>query len=152
MSVVVDARNGRRGDYADWVAAFEELWRGGRANVNRFMDIMGPDIRLVAPGLKPTQGKPAATEAFRRTFALLPDLTARVHRWSAGADVVFIEMSFTATVAGRPFTWHNVDRFLFRDGYAVERVAYFNPARLRRAFLGRPAGWLQLLRRARSGL
>ena len=152
MKVFVDAARGIQGDYADWVAAFSNLWRGGRSNEQRFMDLMGSEIVLSAPGLRPTKGRAAGSEAFRRTFVVLPDLTADVHRWSATGDVLFIEMTFHATIGGRMVHWRNVDRFLFADGYAIERLAYFDPSRLRRAFLRRPSGWLQLLQRATSGL
>ncbi|MBX2802114.1 MAG: nuclear transport factor 2 family protein [Myxococcales bacterium] len=146
MRVYVDAVDGRVGDAEDWVASFEELWRQGRASTDRFMRLMGPTIRLVAPGLSPTVGRAAGTEAFRRTFRLFPDLRAEVLRWSAREDCLFIEMQFSATAGGRPCRWWNVDRFLFQDGYAVERIAYFNPLVVRRALLRSPVGWCQLLR------
>ena len=75
-----------------------------------------------------------------------------MHRWSASDDVLFIEMTFRATIGGRIVEWPNVDRFLFADGRAVERVAYFDPLRVRRALLGSLRGWLQIGRRIRSGL
>lgn len=149
MTVIVNTRTGETGDHAVWVAEFAEAWRGGCSRVDRFMDLMSPDIRLIAPGLKPTSGRDAGERAFRHMFDVLPDLTAEVQRWSAAGDALFIEMTFHATIGGRPTRWPNVDRFLFRDGYAVERVAYFNPLRVRRAFLRTPSGWLQLMRRLR---
>ncbi len=152
MSIIVNTVTGQAGDYADWVQAFAELWRGGRSRRGEFMDIMSPDIQLSAPGLRTTKGRQACRQAFERTFDVLPDLTARVHRWSATGDALFIEMTFAATIGGQKIEWHNVDRFLFRDGQAIERVAYFNPVKVRRAFLRGPRGWLQLLRRIRSGL
>ncbi len=152
MNVFVNTKTGQTGNYADWVAAFTELWRGGRSKADRFTDIMGPDIRLIAPGLRSTKGREAGTVAFERAFDVLPDLTAKVLRWSASGDTLFIEMTFSATIGGKMIEWHNVDRFLFRDGWAVERVAFFNPAKMRRAFLSSPSGWLQLMRRIRSGL
>jgi limonene-1,2-epoxide hydrolase len=91
---------------------------------------MSPEIQLSAPGLRTTRGWSACQEVFRRTFEVLPDLTARVHRWSADGETLFIEMTFRATIGGRLVEWDNVDRFLFRDGRAVERVAYFDPTRI----------------------
>ncbi|MGI9452149.1 MAG: nuclear transport factor 2 family protein, partial [Geminicoccaceae bacterium] len=84
-------------------------------------------------------------------FRAMPDLRADVQRWSANDDVLFIEMSFFATIGGRVITWRNVDRFLFRNGVAVERTAFFDPARVQRAFLANPRGWFQLAR-LRSGI
>lgn len=150
--VYVDAMRGIRGRYGDWVAEFARKWQRGRASTEEFMNLMGPGIRLVAPGLRPTVGRSAGTEAFRRAFAVMPDLTATVRHWAGRDDRLFIEMTFEATVGSRRIAWPNVDRFVFVDGYAVERAAYFNPTKVRAAFLGSPAGWMQLLKRRRLGL
>ncbi len=152
MSVIVNTRTGERGEYADFVKAFAARWREGRSSLDNFMDLLGPDIELSAPGLRPTRGHAAAREAFRRTFEVLPDLTARVNDWGANGDALFIEMTFSATIGGRPVTWENVDRFCFRGGMAVRRVAYFDQLRLRRAFMRGPRGWMHLARRIRAGL
>lgn len=147
--VIVDHRSGRRGTYAEWVAAFQERWSDARANLDRFMDILSPDIILSAPGLKTTRGREAGYQAFAKTFAALPDLTGTVHRWSASGDALFIEMTFAATIGGRRVEWHDVDRFRFKDGAAIERVAYFDPTPIRRAYLGSLAGLRQLWRMRR---
>lgn len=150
--VYVDAVRSIRGSYDNWVTEFARKWQRGQASTEEFMDLMGPDIRLVAPGLRPTVGRAAGTEAFRRAFVVMPDLTATVSRWAQRDDRLFIEMTFEATVGGRRIVWPNVDRFVFVDGYAVERAAYFNPTKVRAAFLRSPAGWMQLLKRRRVGL
>ena len=139
------------GGISEWVATFAQLWAGGQSNVEKFMELFSPDVRLIAPGLRPTKGREAGLAAFRRTFHVLPDLTAEVLRWSATGDVLFIEMTFKATIGGRITEWRNVDRFLFRNGLAVERVAFYNPGKIRRAFLSSPSGWMQLLRRLKGG-
>lgn len=151
-AVYVDAVRGVRGGYADWVAEFARKWQRGSASCCEFMDLMGPQIRLAAPGLRPTVGRDAGTEAFRRAFLVMPDLTASVGGWAERDGRLFIEMTFAATIGGRRITWSNVDRFLFVQGYAIERVAHFNPARVRAAFLRSPAGWRQLFLRIRLGL
>jgi hypothetical protein len=152
MNIVINSSTGARGSYADWVEEFTQLWQAGQPRVHDFMSIMSPDIKLIAPGLKPTTGAKACQQAFEKTFEVLPDLTAQVHRWSVSNDALFIEMTFTASIGGRKVSWANVDRFIFRDGMAIERVAYFNPSRVRKAFLRGPRGWLHLIRRIRSGL
>lgn len=152
MSVIVNTRTGQTDDYAAWVSTFAELWRGGRSKLRELMNLLSPDIKLTAPGLRSTHGRSEGESAFSRTFEVLPDLTAQVERWSASGEVLFVEMTFSATIGGKCITWRNVDRFLFRDGMAVERVAFFNPGPIRAAFLASPSGWLQLWRRVRSGL
>ncbi|WP_167561757.1 nuclear transport factor 2 family protein [Bosea lupini] len=144
--VVIDTMTGQTGSYADWVAAFAERWADGKANLDRFMQILGPDIVLKAPGLRTTRGRAAGYRAFAGTFAALPDLTGKVLRWSASEDVLFIEMTFSATIGRQLISWNDVDRIRFENGVAVERVAYFDPSRIRRAYLGSFAGWRQLWR------
>lgn len=145
-SLLIDAQTGRRASVAEWVAAFADLWTAGARHVDRFMDIFDPGIVLIAPGFPPSRGYAEGLAAFRRTFRAFPDLTGEVVRWSAYGDVLFVEMTFRATVGGRRLKWHNVDRFLIRDGAVVERVAYFNPSSVRRAMLSGPAGFAQMLR------
>lgn len=152
MSVVIDTHTGDTGSHADWVAKFDHLWRNGRASVDGFMSLLSDDVRLIAPGLRSTTGRDAGRVAFEKTFKVFPDLVAEVTRWAANADALFIEMKFSASVGGKPLSWSHVDRFLFRDGQAVERVAFFDNAKLQRAFLRGPAGWSHLFRRLRSGL
>jgi ketosteroid isomerase-like protein len=144
--VVVNICTGKRGSYDDWVAAFGECWAHGGTNLDSFLEILAPDIVLKAPGLRPTSGHAAARRAFARVFSIWPDLTATVHRWAVRDNTLFIEMTFSATIGGRPVVWDNVDRFFFRDGTAVERVAYFDPTPIRRAYLGSFRGVVQLIR------
>lgn len=152
MKVLINSRTGERGDYADWVGRFEELWSGGRSRVGDFMTLFGDEVKLTAPGLRTTYGPHACEQAFVKTFQVMPDLTATVHRWGASDDVLFIEMTFAATVGGKRTEWRNVDRLLFHNGIAFERQAFFNPLKVRRAFLANPRGWRQLLKRIRLGL
>jgi hypothetical protein len=152
MTVLVNTYTGQSGSYADWVRRFEEIWEGGCHCVGNFMSLFGEDVTLTAPGLRTTRGRAACEQAFVRTFEVLPDLSASVQRWSGGGDCLFIEMTFGATIGGRWTIWSNVDRFVFRDGVAIERRAFFNPLKPRRAFLANPRGWLQLFKRLRTGL
>lgn len=152
MEFVVDNRSGRRVEAREWVARFDEVWRAGQARQADLLALLGPDIRLAAPGLRPTRGIDAARRAFEQTFELFPDLTAEVKAWAAAGGTLFIEMEFAATIGSGELRWKNVDRFSFVDGVAVERVAFFNPGKLRRALLASPAGWRQLLKRIRSKL
>jgi SnoaL-like domain len=142
--IVIDTTTGKTGTYADWIDAFAERWAAAKENLDRFMNILGPDIVLRAPGLRTTRGREAGYRAFAGTFAALPDITGKILRWSASGDVLFIEMTFTATIGNKLITWSDVDRFVFKDGIASERTAFFDPTRIRRAYLGSFAGWKQL--------
>lgn len=151
MQIVVDTRNGQVGAVADWVARFADIWRGGARNLDDFMSLFDDGVRLAAPGVTPTVGAVAGREAFRRAFAVFPDMTATLEGWAHAGDTLFVEVTFQATIGGRLTPWRGIDRFTIRDGRVVERVAFFNPLRVRRALLRRPAGWRQLLRLRSAG-
>ncbi|MDX5365467.1 MAG: nuclear transport factor 2 family protein [Alphaproteobacteria bacterium] len=147
-SVILDVRTGERGSHADWVRLFDEVWEAPRERLERLLALLSDDIVLKAPTRPPvSRGKAAGQKAFLRAFKAFPDLHARSRRWAASGNVLFIEMTFTATIAGELFSWDSVDRFIFRDGQAVERIAFFQDStavarRLRR----HPSGWRQLFR------
>lgn len=125
------------------MAAFVDLWSAPAQIVERFTDLLDPQIRLVAPGVPTTIGHEGATKSFKRLFKALPDMRGDVTGWSATGDTLFIEMTFTATIGRRRLAWANVDRIIFKGGTAVERAAYFDPTPVRLAFLTSPRGWHQ---------
>lgn len=139
---------GMRGTMADFVERFRTIWANPQDHLDRFLDFLSPDIRLVAPIVGSTTGREAGYRAFRDAFDVLPDMHGVVHGWAAADDVLFIEMDFIATIGGRRTVWHNVDRFTFRDGLAVERRAFFDPLPLLGGFARRPSGWIQLFKLA----
>jgi hypothetical protein len=140
---------GLRGSMADFVERFRTIWANPQQHLDHFLDFLSPDVRLIAPIVGMTTGREAGYRAFRDAFGVLPDMHGVVHGWAAAGEVLFIEMDFLATIAGRRTVWRNVDRFTFRDGLAVERRAYFDPMPLLARFARRPSGWVQLARLAR---
>lgn len=147
--VMIDTIEGRSGTIEQWVARFADLWSRGGACPDDFMSLLGPEVRLIAPGLAPTEGREAGRIAFRRTFEALPDLTAVVRSWAARDNVVFLELRFRATIGAKAIEWPAVDRFVFENGEAIERVIHFDRMPLRRAYLGSVQGLLQLWRMRR---
>ncbi len=103
---------------------------------------------MPAPARPPrSRGRAAGRKAFRAAFSAFPDLTGKTKRWAASGDVLFIEMTFTATVGGRKLSWDNVDRFLFRNGEAVERIAFFQDSTIVLRTARRSLrGWVQIVR------
>jgi ketosteroid isomerase-like protein len=145
--VVLDTRTGERGDAAAWVEQFKHVWSAPRERLDRLLALMSEDVVLKAPTTPPvTRGREAGKRAFERALRAMPDLCAEVSRWSASGNALFIEMRFRATIGGRAAEWSNVDRFIFNRGEAIERVAYFNPAQVRKHFVRNPLGLWQLLR------
>jgi len=149
-AVVLDVRTGERGSFADWVRAFDEVWEAPRERLERLLALLSEDIVLKAPTRPPvSRGKVAGRRAFQRAFKAFPDLTAKSKRWAASGDVLFVEFTFTATVGSVPLSWDSVDRFLFKDGQAVERIAFFQDSGVVLRHARRSLkGWVQLLRLA----
>jgi hypothetical protein len=87
--VVINTLTAEVGEYGDWVARFADLWAGGRPRLGDFMSILSPSVTLRAPGLRTTTGWEECQRAFARMFELLPDLTARIDRWSASGAALF---------------------------------------------------------------
>jgi ketosteroid isomerase-like protein len=135
---------------ADWVARFAEGWRapdGPDSFVAHFRELLAPDVRLIQPQVRTTVGHQAFDEEFvRPLFALMPDLHGEVERWAARRDSLYIELTLSGTLAGRAVSWRACDRITLRDGMAVERESYFDPAPLLLALARTPRVWPRFLR------
>lgn len=134
---------------ARWVAGFAEGWRspsGPQAFAAHFRKLLAPDVRLIQPQLPTSVGHRAFEELFvKPIFDLIPDLLGEVERWAARGDTLYIELTLRGTLAGRPVSWRACDRVTLRDGVAVERESYFDPAPLLKAVAMRPRVWPRLL-------
>jgi ketosteroid isomerase-like protein len=134
----------------EWVAGFAEGWRapsGPDAFAAHFRKMLGPEIRLIQPQLPTLVGHRAFEEQFvKPLFALIGDLHADVERWAVREDTLYIELTLRGTLAGRPLSWRACDRVTLRDGVAVERESYFDPAPLIAAIAKTPRAWPRFLR------
>jgi ketosteroid isomerase-like protein len=127
---------------AEFVERFAASWAA--PTVASHSALWHDDIVLIQPLMPKAVGRRACEEGFARLFALIPDLHATVHRWAAAdPDVVFIEFMLAGTFGGRPIEWDAVDRFVLRDGLALERVSYFDSMPLAIEMALRPRGWRQ---------
>jgi ketosteroid isomerase-like protein len=111
-----------------------------------FSVLFTPEVRLVAPLLPVTNGIPAAERAFARIFRVFKDMRGEVHDWAPHAEGVFIDFTLSAMLGGRPVSWRGIDRFLLRDGQALERVHFFDTRPLMQQTLRLPRAWLGLAR------
>jgi ketosteroid isomerase-like protein len=128
---------------AAFVEAFAKSWAA--PTVASHSALWHDEIVLIQPLMPKAVGRRECEEGFARLFSLIPDLHARVHRWAAaGPDVVFVEFTLAGTFGGRPIAWDAVDRFLLRDGLALERVSYFDSLPIALEMALRPRGWRQL--------
>jgi ketosteroid isomerase-like protein len=135
---------------AEWVAAFAEGW-SDPADADAFCDHfdpwLDPQVRMIQPSLRPTVGREAFREEFARPlFNLVPDLHGTVENWAAAGDSLYIELRLEGTLGRRAFTVRTCDRIRLRDGKAVERVAYLDPAPLLKAVALSPRSWPRFIR------
>ena len=122
-----------------FVAAFADFWR--RPAPERMPEILHADIVLLQPLAAPMLGIEAAQAEFRRLWHFLPDLQAKVDRWRGEGELLFVEFRLCAHMAGEYVEWPVIDRFLLRDGKAVERVTYFDPLPVLLKVLRHPSIW-----------
>ena len=75
-----------------------------------------------------------------------------VVRWAARGETLYIELTLSGTLGGRPVSWRVCDRVTLRDGLAIERESYFDPGPLIAAVIRTPRAWAPFLRLRMSGL
>jgi ketosteroid isomerase-like protein len=135
---------------AAWVEMFAEGWRrptDADSFGDHFEPWMDPEVRLIQPQLPPAVGPRAFREQFARPlFDLVPDLRGTVEGWAASGETIYIELRLEGTVGRRRFEMRTCDRIQLRNGKAVERVAYLDPAPLLKAVLLSPRTWPRFVR------
>ncbi len=132
------------GDPAALARAFTDAW--ARPNVDHFVALLAPDVRLLQPVTPTIVGRDAARREFTRLLAWLPDLHGIVDRWSAAGDTILIAWRLRFSLGGAPYELRIVDRLVTRDGLIAEREAYFDSLRFFLATMARPAAWAGYLR------
>ena len=120
---------------------------------DRFLDYFMPmihgDATFTQPGFPVAVGHDQIRRMFRRLFTLLPDLSTIPMRSAVCGDAVFIESACTATVGGAIVTFSVCDRFVIRGGLIAERQSFSDPTPVMLTALGRPTGWVRLVRSRR---
>ncbi len=137
-------------DAERWLAAFIAGWRapaGPQQFVQHFRPWLSPQVRLLQPQLPQATGHRGFEEQFvRPLFGLIPDVRGTVERWAARGDVIYIELTLSGHLAGRPVRWRVCDRVTLRDGVAIERESYCDPTPLLAAVALTPRAWPRFLR------
>jgi ketosteroid isomerase-like protein len=132
------------------VAAFDAKWRAGgpaAAFVERWRDLLDPEIRLVQPQVPTLVGFEAFARGFVGPFfALMPDARGEVLGWAAAGDTAYVEIEITGTIGRRQVKLRSCDRLTVRDGRIVERVAYADPGPLLGAIALTPRAWPTFIR------
>lgn len=135
---------------ADFAERFAAYWRA--PTVEGLDALLAPDVRLVAPLTRTSDGLEDGKRVFGSLLRLLPDLTGVVHRWGPTPDGLLVEFTLSATAGGTRVSWDAVDRIVLRDdGLATLRVSYFDSGGLLRQVMLRPRAWPTLVRLGLNG-
>jgi ketosteroid isomerase-like protein len=110
--------------------------------LERFVALLHPDVRLLQPVTRPIVGREAARREFSRLLAWLPDLCGTVDRTAVDGDTLLIAWRLRFGLGGAPYELRIVDRIVVADGLIREREAYYDSLALMLALLGRPRAWL----------
>ena len=128
-----------RPDPEEFVAKFADFWE--HPSPQRLPELLHTDVVLVQPLAARMVGIQAAQAEFQRIWSCLPDLRARVDRWCADGDLLFIEFRLYAHIGSKDIEWPNVNRLVLHDGKAIERVTYFDPLTILPTLLRHPPIW-----------
>jgi ketosteroid isomerase-like protein len=133
----------------DWVRGFEEGWDAARRPEDvaaYFGPRFTPDAKLIQPQIPTGAGRQGILDFARPLFTLMPDVRVTVDDWAVRGDTALIEITVAGTLGGKPVAFQAVDRITLRDGLAIERRTYTDPAPLVLAVLKRPRAWLPFAR------
>lgn len=132
------------------VEAFDAKWRAGgpaAAFVERWKDLLDPEIRLVQPQVPMLVGYEAFARGFVEPFfTLMPDARGEVIGWATAGETAYVEIEITGTIGRRTVTLRSCDRLTVRGGRIVERVAYVDPGPLLAAVALTPRAWPTFIR------
>ena len=92
---------------------FADAWANPR--LERFVELLHPDVRLLQPVTQPIVGRPAARQEFARLLAWLPDLRGTVDRSAMQDDTLLIAWRLRFTLGTRPYELRIVDRIVVAD-------------------------------------
>jgi ketosteroid isomerase-like protein len=121
------------------IAGFTAAW--ARPDLDRFMALLHPNVRLLQPVTKPIVGREAARAEFAKLLAWLPDLHGTVDHAAASGDVALIAWRLAFGLGRRPYELRIVDRIVVADRLIREREAYYDSLALMLAVVGRPRAW-----------
>ena len=118
---------------------FAAAW--GTPRLERFVELLHPDVRLLQPVTRPIVGREAAREEFSRLLAWLPDMRGTVDRTAMHDDTLLIAWRLRFTLGKGPYELRIVDRIVVADGLIREREAYYDSLALMIALVRRPSAW-----------
>jgi ketosteroid isomerase-like protein len=133
------APGGRSDETQAVVERFTVAW--AHPQLERFMELLHPDVLLLQPVTRPIHGRDAARAEFSRLLRWLPDLRGTVDQSAVRDAVALIAWRLAFTLGRRPYELRIVDRLVVSDGLIREREAYYDSLRLMGVLLRRPRSW-----------
>lgn len=127
----------------EFAARFARAW--ARPTPESLVALLHEDVRLYQPHHAAIHGKAAAQAEFTRLLGRLPGLHGIVDRAQGADDELFIEWRMILP-GPKPASIGMVDRFLLRDGLALERRVYFDQLALLVTVIRQPRLWTGFLR------
>lgn len=127
-----------------FTARFTRAW--AEPTAEGLVALLHENVVLRQPHLPPIHGKQAAHAEFTRLFAWLPGTYSEVTHAQETRDSAWIEHVLHLPAGNGFIRLPTVDRFQLRDGLGLERVAYFDQARLMVGVLRHPGLWPGYLR------
>lgn len=121
------------------VEQFTQAWANPR--LERFIELLHPDVCLLQPVTKPIVGREAARAEFSRLLEWLPDLHGTIDHSAIDGNVALIAWRLGFTLGGRPIELRITDRIVVLDGLIREREAYYDSLGLMIELLRRPQAW-----------
>lgn len=119
---------------------FAAAW--ANPQLDRFIELLHPDVRLLQPVTRPIVGREAARQEFARLLAWLPDLQGVVDRTALHEDTLLIAWRLRFTLGAGPYELRIVDRIVVANALIREREAYYDSLGLMIELLRRPSAWL----------
>jgi ketosteroid isomerase-like protein len=130
----------RRAELRTVAEQFAAAWANPR--LDRLIELLHPDVRLLQPVTRPIIGREAARQEFARLLAWLPDLQGAVDRTAMHEDTLLIAWRLRFRLGQGPYELRIVDRIVVADGLIREREAYYDSLALMIELLRRPSAWL----------
>jgi ketosteroid isomerase-like protein len=110
------------------VARFAARWHAPDADSLR--ELMHPDTQNLIPPMTAPADREGVVEHFRQVLKQLPDLRLEVDRWAPCGDIVMLEWTAHASVAGQALQWSGIDRFRIRGERMDQATVYWDTRRL----------------------
>ena len=129
-----------RADVQQVIDGFTAAW--AHPDLERFMALLHPEVRLLQPVVKPIVGATAARTEFARLLDWIPSLRGTVDHHAIDESTALIAGRLVFPLGREPYELRIIDRLVVGDGLIREREAYSDSLGLMMTLLARPSAWL----------